>query len=91
MKKNFFARLFGHLSTVGKHRSLVRKHCFKLGLYRQGLMHDLSKYSFVEFWTGVKYYQEIKVLTLLKEWRITARVMPGFITRGEISIILSIG
>jgi len=57
VKKNFFARLFGHLSTVGKHRSLVRKHCFKLGLYRQGLMHDLSKSSFVEFWTGVKFYQ----------------------------------
>lgn len=43
--------------TVGKHRALVRKHCFKLGLYWQGLTHDLSKYSPVEFWTGVKYYQ----------------------------------
>ena len=43
--------------TVGKHRALVRKHCFKLGLYWQGLTHDLSKYSPTEFWTGVKYYQ----------------------------------
>ena len=82
MKKNFFARLFGHLSTVGKHRSLVRKHCFKLGLYRQGLMHDLSKYSFI---------REIKVLTLPRGRQITATAMPGFITRGEISIILSTG
>lgn len=30
--------------------------CFKLGLYRQGLMHDLSKYTPVEFLTGVKYW-----------------------------------
>ena len=57
MRKSFFARFFGHLRTVGKHRALVRKHCFKLGLYWQGLTHDLSKYSPVEFWTGVKYYQ----------------------------------
>lgn len=57
MSRNFFARFFGHLKTVTKHRRLVRKHCFRLGLYRQGLMHDLSKFSFIEFWTGVKYYQ----------------------------------
>jgi hypothetical protein len=32
-------------------------HCFKVGLYRQGLTHDLSKYSFAEFIPGAKYYQ----------------------------------
>lgn len=57
VSRGFFARFFGHLRTVGKHRALVRKHCFKLGLYWQGLTHDLSKYSPTEFWTGVKYYQ----------------------------------
>ena len=31
--------------------------CFQVGLYRQGLLHDLSKYSPEEFWTGVRYYQ----------------------------------
>lgn len=46
-----------HLKTVNRHRSLVRKYCFRLGLYWQGLTHDLSKYSPVEFWAGVKYYQ----------------------------------
>ena len=35
----------------------MRKYCFKLGLYRQGLMHDLSKYSPTEFFVGAKYYQ----------------------------------
>ena len=33
------------------------KHCFKAGLYKQGLLHDMSKYSPTEFWAGVKYYQ----------------------------------
>ena len=46
-----------HFNTVNEHRNLVREYCFRLGLYRQGLMHDLSKYSPVEFWRGAKYYQ----------------------------------
>ena len=46
-----------HLKTVNHHRRLVRQYCFRLGLYRQGLMHDLSKYSPVEFFAGVKYFQ----------------------------------
>ena len=33
------------------------KECFRVGLYRQGLLHDLSKYSPVEFSAGAKYYQ----------------------------------
>ena len=48
----------GHLHTVNAHRRLVRKYCFKLGIYRQGLMHDLSKYSPSELIPGVKYYQD---------------------------------
>lgn len=48
---------FSHLHTVNKHRRLVRKHCFKIGLYWQGLTHDLSKYTPVEFFPGVKYFQ----------------------------------
>ena len=48
---------FGHLSTINHHKWLVMQHCFKVGLYRQGLLHDLSKYSPVEFLAGVKYYQ----------------------------------
>ena len=31
--------------------------CFRVGLFRQGLTHDLSKYSPVEFWNGARYYQ----------------------------------
>lgn len=53
---NFIKRFFGHLRTVNKHRAMVRKLCFKCGLYWQGLTHDLSKYAPVEFWNGVKFY-----------------------------------
>jgi hypothetical protein len=31
--------------------------CFQIGLYRQGLLHDLSKYSPTEFWVGARYYR----------------------------------
>ena len=48
---------WGHLKTVHRHRALVRTYCFRLGLYWQGLTHDLSKYSPTEFWAGVKYFQ----------------------------------
>lgn len=48
---------WAHLKTINHHRALVRRYCFRLGLYWQGLTHDLSKYSPVEFWAGVKYFQ----------------------------------
>ena len=46
-----------HFCTITHHRWLVRQGCFKIGLYWQGLTHDLSKYSAVEFRTGARYYQ----------------------------------
>lgn len=57
---NYMQKFFGHLKTVNKHRRIVRKLCFKCGLYWQGLTHDLSKYSPVEFWNGVKFYTGTK-------------------------------
>ena len=49
--------LLKHFITITKHRHKVMKYCFKIGLYKQGLLHDLSKYSFVEFFNGAKYYK----------------------------------
>ena len=46
-----------HLKTITHHHNLVMVHCFKCGLYFQGLTHDLSKLSPVEFWSGAKYFQ----------------------------------
>lgn len=48
---------WGHFSTITAHKLRVMKYCFRVGLYRQGLLHDMSKYSPVEFWAGVKYFQ----------------------------------
>ena len=50
-------RYWGHLSTITQHKFRVMFLCFKMGLIKQGLLHDLSKYSPVEFCAGVKYYQ----------------------------------
>ena len=49
-----------HFKTITRHRWLVRQGCFRVGLYWQGLIHDLSKYAPVEFWTGAKYYQGVR-------------------------------
>ncbi len=46
-----------HFKTITKHRMIVMMGCFHVGLIWQGLTHDLSKYSPVEFWNGAKYYQ----------------------------------
>lgn len=50
-------KFIGHLKTITEHKLLVMKNCFKVGLYRQGIMHDMSKYSPSEFLVGIKYYQ----------------------------------
>lgn len=68
--------LWGHFSTITKHKLLVTRLCFRCGLYKQGILHDLSKYSPTEFWAGVKYYQgnrspidkEKEVLGYSKGW-----------------------
>lgn len=51
---------FSHLKTILHHRHLVMKGCFRVGLYKQGLLHDLSKFSPTEFRTGVRYYQGVR-------------------------------
>ncbi len=50
-------KMWKHFMTINKHRYLVRKACFKMGIYWQGLTHDLSKYSPTEFFIGAKYFQ----------------------------------
>lgn len=49
--------IWRHFHTITEHKIMVARHCFKVGMYWQGLTHDLSKYSPSEFWQGVKYYQ----------------------------------
>lgn len=49
--------IWGHFRTITVHKWLVMKNCFRVGLYRQGILHDLSKYGWTEFSTGIRYYQ----------------------------------
>ena len=50
-------KFWKHLRTINHHRWLVLKGCFRVGLYWQGLTHDLSKYSPTEFLVGAHYFQ----------------------------------
>lgn len=55
-RKVSFMHPIRHFRTITHHRHLVMRYCFRLGLYRQGLCHDLSKYAPAEFLPGCKYY-----------------------------------
>ena len=46
-----------HFKTINHHKWLVMKGCFAVGLFKQGLLHDLSKYTPTEFLVGCRYYQ----------------------------------
>ena len=43
-----------HFKTITHHKWLVLLGCFRVGLYRQGITHDLSKYSPTEFLIGIR-------------------------------------
>lgn len=49
-------KAWGHLRTISRHKLEVGCLCFKLGLYRQGLMHDISKFGPTEFAVGARYF-----------------------------------
>lgn len=53
---SFACRLFGHIGTVLTHKRHVMHGCFKMGLYWQGITHDMSKFSPTEFIPSVRYY-----------------------------------
>lgn len=50
-------KVIGHLKTINHHKWLVMKGCFRVGLFKQGLLHDLSKYGYAELHVGMKYFQ----------------------------------
>ena len=50
-------RVWRHFKTITHHKILVMQGCFRVGLIKQGLLHDLSKYGPAEFLTGIRYYQ----------------------------------
>ena len=56
-EKRLLHNAWHHFLTITHHKLVVMAGCFKVGLFKQGLLHDMSKYSWEEFKTGVKYYQ----------------------------------
>ena len=79
-----------HLQTINHHKYLVMKECFEVGLYKQGLLHDMSKYSPTEFLVGCKYYQGNRSPNNA-EREATGYSRHGFIIKDGISIIMNTG
>lgn len=52
-----FKKCYRHFIVITRHKIEVMKVCFKIGLYWQGITHDLSKYSLAEFVSSAKYFQ----------------------------------
>lgn len=52
-----FSNVWRHFKKICVHKYYVGKFCFQAGLYWQGIVHDLSKFSPTEFNESVKYYQ----------------------------------
>ncbi|MDD4280374.1 MAG: DUF5662 family protein [Candidatus Sumerlaeales bacterium] len=46
-----------HFVTITRHKWYVFKACAKVGLIWRGIVHDLSKYSLIEFFSSAKYFQ----------------------------------
>lgn len=46
-----------HFKTVCKHKAIVYKECKACGITWQGIIHDLSKFSPIEFSASAKHFQ----------------------------------
>ena len=51
------SKYWKHFKVITRHKYYVMIECFKRGLYWQGIVHDLSKYSITEFKESAKYFQ----------------------------------
>ena len=46
-----------HFKTVCKHKAVVYQECKACGITWQGIVHDLSKFSSIEFSASAKHFQ----------------------------------
>lgn len=58
MEKITLKKLLGHINQVLRHKFWVFICCCKFGIIWRGITHDLSKFSWAEFWPSVRYYQK---------------------------------
>lgn len=57
------------LKRIITHKFWVAYYCFQIGLYWQGITHDLSKFSRIEFTRSLKYWDD-KISSLANETKI---------------------
>ena len=46
-----------HFKTICKHKAIVFRECVACGIPWQGLTHDLSKFTYTEFISSIKFFQ----------------------------------
>ena len=56
LAKNIVAKWIKHFNLINRHKWVVFKLCCKAGIPFRGLVHDLSKYSPVEFFESARFY-----------------------------------
>lgn len=54
---NNFTKAWRHFKTITKHKWYVFRACCEFGIPFRGLVHDLSKYSPIEFMPSAKHFQ----------------------------------
>ena len=52
----YLKNIVGHFMVITRHKWVVFKLCCKVGQPWRGFVHDLSKYSPIEFINGVRFY-----------------------------------
>lgn len=80
-----------HFKTITYHKYLVMKGCFAVGLYRQGICHDLSKYSWTEFRVREQNIIRETEARTTRSGRILGILLHGCIIKDATGIITNTG
>ncbi len=83
-------KAWNHFCTITEHKIMVMRHCFKIGLYRQGLLHDMSKYTPRNLYRAVNTIRATEA-PIMPNGRTRAIQRPGFTIRAATSTITSTG
>lgn len=90
LERFFVYKFIAHSATILKHKGYAFYYCCKSGLYLQGIVHDLSKFSLEEFIPGIMYYTgECSPNSIQKKKKGTRQ--RGCIIKAETSIIMNTG
>ncbi len=54
---NNVGKMWRHFKTICRHKAIVYRECKACGIWWQGVVHDLSKFSIQEFAPSARYFQ----------------------------------